>query len=351
MTPLLYTLHSGNLYGTERMALATIEALGPEWDPIILSPPGPVIAEARRLGFGVIEVSNDREFFSAIRPWLSHSRRLAVFSTRVVHSLILCAANLLYRRRIAHLHMVHGGADETLSYGRKRRLNHLPITLVAVSYFVRQRLLFHGVNPKRIRVIENFLTAERVAEAPRRAAFAAPGLHEAIVISRLDPIKRIDLLLDVLDAHPELKHLRVRVFGRGSDEQTLRKRAEMSRFDIVFEGLSTFVDQALAASDVLIHCCDQEPFGLAILEAMAANVPILVPDRGGAGSLIEDGCTGLRFESGNAASLAARLTELNTATPEFLNTLTTNAAQVLATRFSQRERVADYRRVIEEALA
>ncbi|MBL0157160.1 MAG: glycosyltransferase family 4 protein [Bryobacterales bacterium] len=351
MTPLLYTLHSGNLYGTERMALATIQALGPEWDPIIFSPPGPVIAEARRLGLGAVEIHNDREFFHAIQPWFSHSRRLAVFSTRVVHSLLVCAVNLLYRRRIAHLHMVHGGADEALSYGQKRRMNHLPVTLVAVSEFVRDRLLVHGVNPKRIRVIENFLTAERVASAPRRPQFAASGLREAIVISRLDPIKRIDLLLDALETHPELKHLRVRLFGKGSDEQKLQKRAQKSQLSITFEGFSTLVDQALADSDVLIHCCDQEPFGLAILEAMAANVPVIVPDKGGAGSLIDPGRTGLRFESGDAASLAARLTQLNEATPKYLNRLTANAAEVLGTRFSQRERVADYRRVIEEALA
>ena len=51
MIPLLYSLHSGNLYGTERMALATAQALGPEFQVVIIAPEGPVHAEAQRLGY------------------------------------------------------------------------------------------------------------------------------------------------------------------------------------------------------------------------------------------------------------------------------------------------------------
>lgn len=350
--PLLYSLHSGNLYGTERMALATIEALGAEFDPIILAPAGPVHGEAQRLGMRSHVLHSNKEFFTFARPCFASSPRVVLFSTQVVHSLMAATMNVLYRRKLAHIHMVHGGTDEALSYGRKRHLNHFPVLLVAVSTFVRDRLLAHGVAPRSIRVIENFLTSGRVAAAPRRAAFrGSDGIRECIVISRLDPIKRVDLLIDVLVQCPEFRNMRVRLFGRGDDEAALKERASRSNLNVEFEGFSTQVDKALAASDLLIHLCGEEPFGLAVLEAMAAGVPVLVPDSGGAGSLVEPNVTGLRFRSGDAASLANVLREANAASPEKLNNLTGRALQSLQTRFSQRERGAEYRTVIQELLA
>ena len=44
-TPLIYALHSGNLYGTERMALYTATALSNDFEATILAPSGPVTAK------------------------------------------------------------------------------------------------------------------------------------------------------------------------------------------------------------------------------------------------------------------------------------------------------------------
>ena len=49
MTPLLYSLHSGNLYGTERMALATALGLRDEFETTFVAPEGPFHAEASRI--------------------------------------------------------------------------------------------------------------------------------------------------------------------------------------------------------------------------------------------------------------------------------------------------------------
>ncbi len=348
--PLLYMLHSGNLYGTERMALATIEALGDGFQPVIMAPPGPVHLEARRLGIPSRVINSMREFVGDVFPFFRTNRRLVLFSTRVMHSLVCCGLNAIFRRKVAHIHMVHGGADEALSYGSKRRLNRLPIMMVAVSEFVRQRLLFHGVNSSGIRVIENFLTDERVRTALRREPFIPAPIGQAIVVSRLDPIKRIDLLFDALEAYPDLRSMRIRIFGRGDDEAVLHERAASSGLNVTFEGFSDSVDRALAESDFLIHLCPEEPFGLAILEAMAARIPVLVPDAGGAGSLVDDGRTGLRFHAGEVASLAGSLRTLQTSGPDLLNRLTGNALHELDTRFSQRLRGEEYRSLIEERL-
>jgi glycosyltransferase involved in cell wall biosynthesis len=344
--PLLYVLHSGNLYGTERMALATAAGVADQFAVTMFAPPGPALGAAAAMGFGAVPFGGAGEVAMKLMPYFARHRRLAFIATGVVHSLACVMWRGLWRRRVAHLHVVHGGTDERDSYGRKRRLNHLGVVFVAVSRFVRERLLAHGVGAAAIRVIENFLPDAQTAAAPRRAPFCRPGVRRLLVVSRLDPIKRVDLLFDAFDREPALRGLSVEVLGSGYDIEKLRARAAASRPEIRIEGFQSDVDRRLAAADLLVHLCPAEPFGLAILEAMAAGVPALVPDRGGAGDLVRDGVDGFRFRADDAAALAARLLELRRADPEHLNRVAQGGRRALATRFSPAARVADYRALL-----
>src|SRR5579885_3458574 len=316
-TPLLYALHSGNLYGTERMALATAAGLADEFAPVIFAPEGPALAEARRRGFEARAFRNIREFARLVRPWLAGHKRLAFVATGVTHSGACLLLNLFYRRKVAHLHLVHGGAEERLSYGRKRMLNGRPVTFVAVSSFVRERLIANGVATAQIEVVENFLPEERVAAAPRRAPFTRPGIGRVIVISRLDPMKRVDLLLEALERSPLLRRLPVRIFGTGWEQEMLKYRAAKSLPCVEFAGFR----------------------------------PDLEGERGGAGSLVEHDISGFRFSADDADSLAARLEELTRMPAGRLNRVVAGGRCLLATRFSQAARIADYRRLLEEAAA
>ena len=49
--PLVYVLHSADMYGTERIALATAQGLGADFQIIFVGPLGPAIYEARKFGF------------------------------------------------------------------------------------------------------------------------------------------------------------------------------------------------------------------------------------------------------------------------------------------------------------
>ena len=347
-TPLLYVLHSGNLYGTERMALATLAGLQDCFEPVLFAPPGPALAEAGRLGFAHAAFNSPQEFARRLRPHLAASPRLAFFATGVVHSLIFLGWNLLYRRPAVHLHMVHGGTDERDSYGRKKLLNRTGVIFVAVSAFVRERLIANGVRAEQIRVIENFLPERQIQTVPRRGAFATAGVRRIVVVSRIDPIKRVDLLLDALDRQPELNALSIRILGTGWELETLRERARRRHPNVTFVGFTPHVPEELAAADLLLHLCPVEPFGLAILEAMAAGVPVLVPDQGGAGSLVEDGVSGRRFRADDLDDLVTQLEALRQTPAVELNRLAAGGDRTLATRFSEAARIADYRRLLEE---
>jgi len=350
MIPLLYSLHSGNLYGTERMALATAIGLRDQFSTTFIAPAGPIHEEARHLGFATLLFTTPLHYASDLRPFFQQNSQIACVSTRVLHTLTAELWSRLYRRRCANLQVVHGGADERLSYGRKRWLNRLGAKQVAVSKYVKERMEAHGAEPGAITVIENFLTPERVESAVQRPPFQQSGLQRVAIISRLDPIKRIDLLLDTLDLDPSLRSVQFDIFGSGSEEQTLRCRALSSHPNVQFHGFRSDVAERVSQADLLLHLCPEEPFGLAILEAMAARLVVLVPDAGGAGAIVNDGQNGFHFPANDARGLAAKLHSLRCASAEKLQQVVAAGMHSLRTRFSADHGVSKYRRLIEQCL-
>lgn len=71
--------------------------------------------------------------------------------------------------------------------------------------------------------------------------------------------------------------------------------------DAFFEGL-----------DALLVCSDHEPWGLAMLEALFAGVPVIASASGGPSDVIRDGQNGFLFADGDPAALAALLAEILT---------------------------------------
>jgi len=350
MIPLLYSLHSGALYGTERMALATAQALGPGYRVVIIAPEGPVHQEARRLGYETIVFQSFLQYLRAIRPFYAGNRRVLSINTRVVHSIAAAFWETIYRRPSANLQVIHGGVEERLSYGRKKILRYFSVKQVAVSNYVKDRLIANGTDPRTVRVIENFLSDERIAEAKVRPRFTEAGVRRVLVVSRLDPIKRIDLVMDAIDADPSLADLEFRILGSGQDEQALRVRAA-NYPNVHLIGFSSAAAEEMAQADLFLHLCGEEPFGLAILEAMAARLPILVPDQGGAGAIIEPGLSGLHFVSNDARSLASQLHFFKLATAEQLNNLADGATERLRTHYSAQSGASQYGKIIEECWA
>ena len=117
----------------------------------------------------------------------------------------------------------------------------------------------------------------------------------------------------------------------------------VSNPNVTFTGFLPNALEELAQADLLVHLCPVEPFGLTILEAMAAGVPVLVPDSGGAGSVVQNGISGFRFRSNDADSLGGRLVELTQTPAECLNRIVAGGREALVSRFSAEARLADYR--------
>lgn len=250
--PFIYILHSGQLYGTERMAMVTIRGISSEFQSILLAPPGPILAEAENRGLVTKCFRNKWDLLCWLKSYLVQYHQLVFVTTGVFQSILILVGNFFYRRQIVHLHIVHGGTDERLSYARKSWLNYLPVQLIAVSDFVRDRLLVYGVRPQQIKTIENFLLNSQIEAIPKRPPFTKPGINRIVIVSRLDPIKRVELLFEALDSCPELAHLEFQIFGLGSDMEQLKRRATESHPQVVLEGFSPQVLEAMAASPAFL---------------------------------------------------------------------------------------------------
>ncbi len=66
-------------------------------------------------------------------------------------------------------------------------------------------------------------------------------------------------------------------------------------------------DDIMAAADIVAHLARREPFGLAVVEAMAAGKAVVAADSVGPRSLIEDGVTGTLVPVGDVERIAAAL--------------------------------------------
>jgi glycosyltransferase involved in cell wall biosynthesis len=334
------------MYGTERMALTTASGLAEDFQIIFLGPNGPAMEEARKLGFETRRFQTMPQLVRLLCRILWQFPAFTFVSTLPRYSAMCMLLNLFFFRRMRNIHMVHGGGNDQKDYAALRRFNVFDMTVVTVSDYCREQLVDLGIRSDHIEVVGNFLTWQQIAAMQKRPTFDRDGVRNVAIVSRIDPPKRVDLLLDALDRRKDdLRDVNFRVFGWGPDLDRLHERVRISHPNVEFVGYVDDVSIELAKSDLLLHTCPVEAFGLAVLEAMTVNLPTLVPDRGGTGMLVRDGDTGFTYHADDADHLAARLVELKNAPASLLNQIATNAHRSVSARFSAESSIAKYRRL------
>lgn len=103
---------------------------------------------------------------------------------------------------------------------------------------------------------------------------------------------------------------RLVILGKGEEEENLRKQAEelgiASRID--FAGFVVNVEDYLTNADVFLLSSDYEALPLALLEAMAAGLPIISTDVGGVRDIVTD--NGILIPAGDTAAMVQAMEEL-----------------------------------------
>ena len=354
---LLYALHCGNLYGTERMALATLEGMA-DYRRYVIAPTSvshpSLLSESRRLGYQSREFKNVLHFVKVVFPIFLKNRRIDIISTSATQNIIFRWMAIFLMVNIRQLNVVHGGGEDKYSYANKYRLNEQDIQLVAVSDFVAHKLLAHHVRQEKIVVIHNFLSSTELGTRLRRPAFneTIAGSRpldrsriSVIVVSRLDPVKRLDVLIQAIETK-RLDNFVFDIFGTGDLLEPYREIAKHFEGRVNFRGYDADIATRLAAADLFLHLCPDEPFGLVVLEAYAARVPVIVPSSGGTGELVSDGVTGMTYDGADSASLISRLLEAAGLRGDQLDAMADGGLQSLHTRFSSDTGVSAYRNAL-----
>jgi N-acetyl-alpha-D-glucosaminyl L-malate synthase BshA len=185
--------------------------------------------------------------------------------------------------------------------------------LTAVSASLRRDTIQALGIRRDIRVIPNFLNCAefRRRPDPEFREWACPSKRfDALVIhiSNFRPVKRVDVVLDVFRRIRAKARVRLVMIGDGPDRSALERQVhrEGLREAVEFVGERHDFVRWLSAADLMLLPSIQESFGLAALEAMACEVPVVASRVGGLPEVIQDGVTGFLCEPDDLAGMAGR---------------------------------------------
>ena len=225
----------------------------------------------------------------------------------IPHSVSALLARMMAApRRLPFITTLHG-TDITL-VGNDR--SYLPITrfsieqsdgVTAISHYLRDRTLSEFEIKRSIEVIPNFVNCDlykRSDDAEARARWAPEGEPILMHLSNFRPVKRVTDVVEIFALVREKIPAKLVLIGdgpdRGAAEYIVRKK-RLSK-DVFFLGKQDHVQEKLGLADLFLLPSDSESFGLAALEAMACQVPVLATNVGGLPEVVTHGIDGYLFE-------------------------------------------------------
>ncbi len=212
-----------------------------------------------------------------------------------------------------------------------------PLTTMVICVCERERQLASEVGSgDRARVVYNGIEFVPATEPDRRLVPLRERGPVICAVAELHPRKGLMTLLAamprVLAEHPGAT---LAIAGEGIQREDLVR--EVARLKIApsvrLLGLVDDVPAVLAGADVFVNAAWAEAFPYSVLEAMAAERPIVATDVGGTREAIEDGVTGRLIEPYDPKRLAAAILDL-LADPEAAARLATAAAARVSERFA-----------------
>ena len=182
-------------------------------------------------------------------------------------------------------------------------------TITSVSESLKKDTLQLFKITKEIKVITNFIDNDefKINTDCQRRQFATDDEKILIHVSNLRPVKRIEDVLQIFkNVNVRVKSMLI-IIGEGPDMELINQFLE-EHPDLIGKvrllGKVNDLYRILQLSDVFLLPSEQESFGLAALEAMAAETPVISSNAGGIPEVNIQGETGFLAEIGNVEAMS-----------------------------------------------
>ena len=232
-----------------------------------------------------------------------HSLDLLHVHYAIPHSVSALLARLMTApKRLPFITTLHGTDITIVGHDR----SYLPITkfsieqsdgVTAISNYLRETTLQEFDIKHPIEVIPNFVNCDlykRVEDGPLRAKWAPNGEPILMHLSNFRPVKRVTDVVEIFARVREKIPAKLILMGDGPDRGAAEYLVRQKRLtkDVCFLGKQDHVQEKLGLADVFLLPSDLESFGLAALEAMACEVPVIATNVGGLPEVVTHGVDG-----------------------------------------------------------
>lgn len=131
-------------------------------------------------------------------------------------------------------------------------------------------------------------------------------------ISNFRKVKRVEDVIHIFQKVLKKVKSKLLLIGDGPERKYMEELCRTLHLcdEIRFLGKQEAVEELLAISDLFILPSENESFGLAALEAMACEVPVISSNAGGLPEVNIDGVTGYMCDVGDVEGMSARCIEL-----------------------------------------
>jgi N-acetyl-alpha-D-glucosaminyl L-malate synthase BshA len=181
------------------------------------------------------------------------------------------------------------------------------VTAVSQSLRLDTYKLF-GIN-REIEVIPNFINIEKLDfpnKEETRKEYAPNGEKILVHISNFRPVKRVLDVVEIFARVREEMPAKLLFVGDGPDRTKAEALCRELKIcdDVIFLGSVKNPTEALSVADLFLLPSESESFGLAALEAMACEVPVISTNTGGLPEVNRHGVTGMMSHVGDVEDMA-----------------------------------------------
>lgn len=319
---LVYVVNALNPGGTEKLVVEMSRAFSREYEltVVCLDEPGSWGRQLRSEGIAVhclwrqpgMDLSMPGKLarlFRSVKARIVHAHQCTPWFYSALSRLRYRAPRLLLEEHGRFYPEVENRARALVNRTMIRKLTH---RFVAVSQDVRNRLeRYEGLDGGQISVIYNGVSSPQPLSADERAALRAglgfgPGDFVVGTVGRFDPIKNLPMLVQsIAQMAAELPELRGLLVGDGPEFPAIRAQVEVAGLSdrVRLTGFREDARRLAQCMDLFVLSSFSEGTSMALLEAMAAGVPVAVTAVGGNPEIVIAGETGWVVPSNDVPAL------------------------------------------------